>query len=119
MESKKKKVYLKIHLAINVKTKKIISMMKVSDEHVHHTMALPELVEDIAKSKSVTIDEILADGAYDGNDIFACLSDNGILPCIKVRKNVRIKLKTNHILRNLNVISQRNDLKKWKDSIVI
>ena len=35
----------------------------------------------------------------------------------KVRKNAMIKLKTNHILRNLSVISQRNDLQKWKDSV--
>ena len=27
-------------------------------------------------------------------------------------------LKKGHILRNLSVISQRNDLQKWKDSIV-
>ena len=117
----RKKGYLKIHIAIvNVKTKKILSMKKVTaDEHIHDSKALPELVEDIAKSKSVTIDMILADGTYDGNDIFRCLSDNGILPCIKVRKNARIKLKTNHILRNLSVISQRNDLQRWKDNIVI
>ncbi len=43
-------------------------------------------------------------------------ADNGILPCIKVRKNAKIKLKKGHILRNLSVISQKNDLQKWKDS---
>ena len=45
------------------------------------------------------------------------LSDNGILPCIKVRKNARVRLKTGHILRNLSVLSQRNDLERWKDSV--
>ncbi len=42
---KNKKGYLKIHVAINVKTKKIPSMMKVTDEHVHDSKVLPELVE--------------------------------------------------------------------------
>ena len=45
------------------------------------------------------------------------LADNGILPCIKVRKNAKVRLKTSHILRNLSVISQKNDLQKWKDSV--
>ena len=45
------------------------------------------------------------------------VADNGILPCIKVRKNAKVRLKTNHILRNLSVISQKNNLQKWKDSV--
>ena len=49
----KKKGYLKIHIAVNVKTKKILSM-KVTDEHVHDSKALPELVDNIIKSDSVT-----------------------------------------------------------------
>jgi hypothetical protein len=35
------------------------------------------------------------------------------MPCIKVRKNARVGWKTGNILRNLSVISQKNDLKKW------
>ena len=49
----KKKGYLKIHIAVNVKTKKILSI-KVTDEHVHDSKALPELVENIIKSDSMT-----------------------------------------------------------------
>ena len=62
---------------------------------------LPKLVESIAKSKNITVGKIIADGAYDSNEIFRCLADNGIVPCIKVRRNVRVK-KINHILRNLS-----------------
>ena len=39
------------------------------------------------------IGKLFADGAYDGNDIFRYLADNGILPCIKVRKNAKVRLK--------------------------
>ena len=50
----KKKGYLKIHVAVNVKNKKILSMIKVTaDEHVHDSKALPELVENIIKSDSM------------------------------------------------------------------
>ena len=41
------------------------------------------------------------------------------MPCIKVRKDAKVRLKTGHILRNLSVLSQRNDLQGWKNSIVI
>src|SRR3954453_23329967 len=111
---KNKKGYLKIHVAVNVKTKKILSIKVTNDEHVHDSKALPELVEKIIKSYSVTttaIGKLFGDGAYDGNDVFRCLADNGILPyCIKVRKNAKIRWKKGNILRNLSVISQKKDL---------
>jgi hypothetical protein len=110
----KKKGYLKIHITVDVKSKKILSM-KVTDEHVHDSKALPELVNDIVKSNKI-IGKLFADVAYEGNNIFRCMVNNGILPCIKVRKNSNIKLKKGHILRNLSIISQKNDLQKWKDS---
>jgi formyltetrahydrofolate synthetase len=73
----RKKGYLKIHVAINVKTKKILSI-QVTDEHVHDSKALPELVENIIKSDNVTvaIGKLFADGSYDGNEIFRYLADN-------------------------------------------
>src|SRR5215510_8277461 len=64
------KGYLKIHIAVDVKTKKILSM-KVTDEHVHDSKELPGLIEDIIKSDNImTIGKLFADGAYDGNEIF-------------------------------------------------
>jgi hypothetical protein len=113
-----RKGYLKIHIAVNVKSKKILSM-KVTDEHVHDGKALPELVKDVAKSDSrkVTPSKLFADGAYDTNGIFRRMADSGILPCIKVRNNARVRLKTGHFLRSLSVLAQRNDVKKWKDSV--
>ena len=109
---------MKIHVAVNVKTKKILSI-KVTDEHVHDSKTLPELVENIIESdKKITIGNLFAeDGAYDGNEIFRYLWDNGILPCIKVRKNSKIRWKKGNILRNLTVLAQRNDIQKWKDSV--
>ena len=114
----KKKKYLKIHVAVNVKTKKILAM-DVTDEHIHDSKALPGLVDDVIKSdKKITIGKLIAeDGAYDSKNIFRCLGDNGILPCIKVRKNSKVRLKTGYILRNLTVTSQKRDLQKWKNSV--
>jgi len=111
-----RKGYLKIHIAVNVKTKKILSI-KVTDEHAHDSKALPGLIDGVVKSDSVTaIGKLFGDGAYEGNEIFRYLGDNGILPCIKVRKNARVRWTKGNILRNLSVISQKKDLQKWKDS---
>ena len=96
--------------------------MKVTDEHVHDSKMLPELVENIIKSEYMSTTTTLGklfgdDGAYEGNDIFRYLGDNGILPCIKVRNNARVGWKKGNFLRNLSVISQKKDLQKWKDSV--
>jgi len=107
-----KKGYLKMHIAVNVKGKKILSI-KVTDEHVHDSKALPILVNDVIKSDKVTaIGKLFADGAYDSNDIFRYLTDNGIMPCIKVRKNSRVRWKKGNILRNLLVLAQKEDFQK-------
>ena len=95
--TKNKKGYLKIHIAVNIKTKKILSM-KVTDEHVHDSKALPELVKNIIESDrtaaaATALGKLFADGAYDGNEIVRYLGDNGILPCIKVRKNSKVRWK--------------------------
>ena len=111
-----RKGYLKIHVAVNVKSKKILSA-RVTDEHVHDGKVLSELAENITKSNRETICKLLADGTYEGNDVFRCLPDNRIYPsCVKTRKNSRVRVKTGHILRKLSVLSQRNDFGNWKDS---
>jgi hypothetical protein len=114
-----KKGYLKIYIAVNIKSKKILSI-KVTNEHVNDIKALPILVDDVMKSNNITaIGKLFADGgAYDSNDIFRCLMDNRILPCIKVRKNSRVIWKKGrNFFRNLSVLAQRNDLQKWKDRV--
>jgi hypothetical protein len=85
----KKEGYLKIHVAVNVKSKKILSI-KVTDEHVHDSKPLPELVDSILKSDGMTtaIGKLFGDGAYDDNEIFRCLWRTMKLPCIKVRKRM-------------------------------
>ena len=66
----RKKGYLKIHIAVNIKSKKILSMKVTADEHVHDSKALPELVENIIKSNNmVAIGKLFADGAYDNNEV--------------------------------------------------
>jgi hypothetical protein len=82
----RKKGFLKIHIAVDVKTKKILCI-KVTDEHVHDSKVLLDLVNDIVKSNKIIGKLFADDDAYEGNNIFRCMAYNGILPYIKVRKN--------------------------------
>ena len=113
----RKKGYLKIHIAVDVKSKEILAIKVTDDEHVYNSKPFPELANEIVKSNKIIGKLLFADdGTYEGNDIFRYLSaDNGILPCIKVRKNAKIKLKDGNFIRNLSVISQKKDLQKWKE----
>lgn len=112
---KVKRGYLKIHIAVDIKKKRILSLIVTSDQ-VHDGKVLSELVDDITIKHNKIIDSVIADGAYDNNKIFQFLSFRGIQPVIKIRKNSRCR-KTNHYLRNKNVQLQKTNLQQWKDSV--
>ena len=61
-----------------VKTKEILSIKVTDDEHVHDSKALPELVDSIIESGSVTVamGKLFCDddGVYECNDVFRYLS---------------------------------------------
>jgi hypothetical protein len=110
-----RKGYLKIHVAVNIKTKKII-VLEVTDEKVHDGKMLKKLVNHVLDSRepnTVNIKSVLADGAYDSNPNFVYLEDKKINPGIKVRRNSIVSPKNNR-LRNNEVKLQAKDLLKWK-----
>jgi transposase len=110
-----KRGYLKIHVAVDIKRKRILSL-EVTNEKVHDGKVLPKLVDDITIKQNKIVDSAIADGAYDNNKNFQFLSFRGIKPAIKVRKNSICK-KTNHYLRNNSLKIQKNNLQQWKDSV--
>jgi hypothetical protein len=61
----RKKGYLKIHVAVNVKTKEILSL-EVTDDKVHDDgKVMVKLVERILKSNNnININSVLADGWF-------------------------------------------------------
>ena len=111
-----KRGYLKIHVAVDIKKRKIISL-DVTSEQVHDGKVLSELIDDITINQNKTVESVIADGSYDSNRNFQLLSFKGIRPAIKVRKN-SIYRKTNHYLRNKAVQSQKTDQQQWKDSVI-
>ncbi len=110
-----KRGYLKIHVAVDIKNKRILSL-QVTSEEVHDGKVLPKLIDQITIQNNKMIDTAIMDGSYDSNRNFQLLSFKGINPAIKVRKNSKCR-KTNHYLRNKTVKLQNNNLQEWKDSV--
>ena len=109
----RKKGYLKIHIAVNVKTKEILSL-EVTDEKVHDGKLMVKLIENILKSNNnnINIKSILADGSYDSNKNFKYIHERNILPGIKIRKN-SITSSKNTNTRNKEVTLQQY-FDRWK-----
>jgi len=85
---KVKRGYLKIHIAVDVKRKKILAL-EVTDEQMADGRMLQPLIEEaFTKAKVV---KTLADGAYDSKMNFHYLAEKKIESVIKVRKNTSSK----------------------------
>ncbi|MEM2405335.1 MAG: IS5 family transposase, partial [Candidatus Methanomethylicia archaeon] len=82
----KKKRYIKIHFAVDVKTKEILAMDVTTDD-VHDSEALPALIKDASKLRRVS--EAVMDGAYDNSEAYNLLRRMGVKPIIKPRHNAR------------------------------
>jgi glycine cleavage system pyridoxal-binding protein P len=62
---KNKKGYLKIHVAVDIKTKQILAL-EVTDEKVHDSKVIKNLVEGVLNNnRNVKIKSFIGDGAYD------------------------------------------------------
>ena len=62
---KNKKGYLKIHVAVNIKTKEIITL-EVTDEKVHDGKVMKNLIVQVLNNNhNIKIKSFLGDGAYD------------------------------------------------------
>jgi hypothetical protein len=112
-KKKKKKGYLKIHVAVDIKTKEILDL-EVTDEKVHDGKVMTKLIENVLENnKDIKTKSALGDGSYDCNENFNYLQKNKIKPAIKVRKNSIISSKNNKV-RNSEVECQARDILKWK-----
>ena len=60
---KVKRDYLKIHIAVDIKKKRILSL-QVTSEKVHDGKVLPELVDDITIKQNRIVEIAIMDGAY-------------------------------------------------------
>ncbi len=111
-----RKGYLKIHVAVDIKRKRILSL-EVTSEEVHDGKMLSKLVDNASSAAGGNnVKGVLADGMYDSNSNFRYLSGNHIKPGIKTRSNSKVR-SNNCQARNMSVIRQQANLKRWKRSV--
>jgi hypothetical protein len=108
-----RKGYLKIHVAVDINKKKIVSL-EVTSEEVHDGSRLKKLVSNASENNDVK--RVIADGAYDSKENFRYLFDNGIEAAIKVRKNSSDR-SIGCYPRKIAVLKQLKNFEKWKDSV--
>jgi len=127
IHGKKYKGWLKIHVAIDVKEKRLIGL-SITDERVGDNSEFNNLLSQILKAGKPY--KLLADSAYDSRDNFNILANLGIEPGIKPRKveimpeewvslkrkKPRVKAKGS-IIRKKHVIEYTLDPEKWKEKV--
>ena len=107
---KVKRGYLKIHLAVDSKSKQAVSM-QVTEERVSDESQTKPLLEEAMSKNSVK--RAYGDGAYDSRANFNFLAANRIDPAIKTRKNASQKARGS-FAREQSVIEQQTEYDKWK-----
>lgn len=111
---RKKRTYVKIHFAVDIRDGKILEF-KVTPDGVHDNKVFPGLVEAVRKRSRVK--KALADGAYDDkkNDNAAVKGDYKLV--VPPRKNSRVRRKPppESAARNQRVREWKNlGKKRWK-----
>jgi hypothetical protein len=82
-----KKRYVKIHFAVDVRTKEVLAMDVTTDD-THDSEVLPNLIMDASRHRLIS--EACMDGAYDSIKSYRLLKRMGVKPIIKPRRNARI-----------------------------
>jgi hypothetical protein len=111
---KKKRGYLKIHIAVNIKTKEILAL-EVTNEKPHDGTMVKKLVKHVLSTRhhKEKAKSVLADGAYDSNENFRFMNEERIKPVIKVKRNSVVSIK-NSKARNGEARMQAKGFPKWK-----
>ena len=105
----KRRGFLKIHVAADVKPKRIAGL-DITDDRSHDSKSFVSLVEQSKQFGNVT--RVLADGAYDTKDDFACLFHEDVAAGIKTGKSSSTT--TSCHPRRKSVLAQLYDLDLWR-----
>jgi hypothetical protein len=101
--------FIKVHIAVDTKTKQILAI-EVTKEDVGDGRMLGRLVK--GASNAADLRRVIGDGAYDSKSNFRMLSEMGVDPLIRVRKNASLK-GGGCMPRKLAVVEQLGNL-EWR-----
>jgi hypothetical protein len=75
----KRKRYVKMHFAVDVRTREVLAMDAATDD-MHDSEAIPSLIMDASRHRLIV--EACVDGAYDSGKAYRLLGIIGVKPII-------------------------------------
>jgi hypothetical protein len=108
---RKKKEFIKLHIAVDAKSEKIISF-RVTKGNVHDSKKFSPMIREV--SGEYTIDKAYADKAHDNRRSFNLLDNLNIEPAIQIRKNASIKAKGCPLRRDEVLLIRELGYERWK-----
>jgi hypothetical protein len=108
---RKKKEFVKLHIAVDAKSKKIISF-RVTKGNVHDSKKFCPMVTE--SSKKYRIGEVYTDKAHDNQRSFNLLDHLNIEPAISIRKNASIRSKGCPLRREEVLLIKKLGYEGWK-----
>ena len=89
-----RKGWIKVHIAVDVKTKKLLAL-EATDERVSDGKMLKPLIEQV-KERGGRVSRVYRHGGYDSEEDFNYLAENSIKLVIKIRNNSYTKSRVHH-----------------------
>lgn len=108
---REKKEFVKLHIAVDEKSKKVISF-RITKGNVHDSKKFGPLVKESAKRHD--IDKVYGDKAYDNRKNFNILDDMNAEPAISIRKNASTSSKGCPLRRDEVFLVKKLGYEGWK-----
>jgi DDE family transposase len=108
---REKKEFITLHIAVDEKSKKVISF-RITKGNVHDTKKFGPLVKEDAEKHE--INKVYADKAYDNRKNFNTLDDINIEPAIIIRKNASTISNGCPLRRDEVFLIKRLGFERWK-----
>lgn len=108
---RKKKEFIKLHIAVDAKSEKIISF-RITKGNVHDSKKLGPMIKEVCKEYDV--DKVYGDKAHDNRKSFNLLDDLNIEPAISIRKNASAEVSGCPLRRDEVLLIRKLGYDGWK-----
>ena len=108
---RKKKEFIKLHIAVDAKSEKIVSF-RVTKGNVHDSKKFSPMIREV--SETYSIDKAYADKAHDNRRSFNLLDNLNIESAIQIRKNASTKAKGCPLRRDEVLLIRELGYERWK-----
>ena len=108
---RKKKEFIKLHIAVDAKSKKVVSF-RITRGNVHDAKKFCPLVRE--SSRKYNIDKVYADKAHDNRRNFNLLNRLNVEPVIAIRNNASTRARGCQLRREEVLLLKKLGYQRWK-----